>query len=65
MTVNAYARTSATAQDSKVSTYNIIVEVGANFDVNTVLNKTMSGGVYKIEGSSNYQALSINELTFK
>lgn len=63
MTVNAYARTSS-GNASELLTYTIVVEVGANFDVNKVLNKTMTGGVYKLEGSSNYYALSINDLKF-
>ena len=63
MTVNAYARTSS-GNASELLTYTIVVEVGANFDVNKVLNKTMTGGVYKVEGSSNYYALSINDLKF-
>lgn len=63
MTVNAYERTK-TGQSGPLLTYTIVVNVDANFDVNTVINKTMTGGVYKTEGASTYYALSINDLTF-
>lgn len=43
--------------------YVITVEVESTFDVNTVLNKTMTGSVYK--NSTGYFALNIDNLLFK
>lgn len=46
-----------------VEEFTITVEVESTFDVNTVLNKTMSGSVYK--NGANYFALSFDQLSFK
>ena len=47
-----------------VETYTITTQVAADFDVNSVLNKKISGGVYRSEDNK-YYALNINALSFK
>lgn len=46
----------------ELTDYTITVDVTENFDVNTVLNKTMTGNVYK--SGENYIALSLKDLQF-
>ena len=62
LTVSAYTMIKNGVDDKKL-TYTITVEVSENFDVNTVLNKTMTGSVYK--NGENYIALNLSDLSFK
>ena len=63
LTVSAYDVSDEGLSDT-ANTYTITVEVAANFDVNTVLNKTMSGFVYLKEDGSSYYAVNYKDLSF-
>ena len=62
-TLTLTVETQSLNQDGIIDEYTITVKVDSTFDVNTVLNKKMTGSVYK--DGTGYIALNVNNLLFK
>ena len=63
LTLTVSAQTKTKNGLDSVKDYTITMEVASNFDVNSVLNKTLVGSVYKTE--SGYTVLESGSVSFK
>lgn len=64
LTVSAFDVSNKGVSDTATS-YTITVEVDSSFDVNSVMNKTMTGSAYLAEDGASYFAVDFDELSFK